>query len=38
MGDWQPDKKIDLDWRTVYLWTVTEKAKAQFGETAAGAQ
>jgi SAM-dependent methyltransferase len=31
MGDWEPDKKIDIDWRTVYLWTVTEKAKAQFG-------
>ena len=32
MGDWEPDKKIEIDWRTVYLWTVTEKAKAQFGE------
>jgi hypothetical protein len=30
MGDWEPDKKIQIDWRTVYLWTVTEKAKAQF--------
>jgi ribosomal protein L11 methylase PrmA len=32
MGDWPPDKKIEIDWRTVYLWTVTEKAKAQYGE------
>ncbi|MDX2151760.1 MAG: class I SAM-dependent methyltransferase [Bryobacteraceae bacterium] len=32
MGEWEPDKKITLDWRTVYLWTVTEKAKAQFAE------
>lgn len=32
MGDWQPDKKIDLDWRTVYLWTVTDKAKAEYGK------
>jgi SAM-dependent methyltransferase len=30
MGDWEPDKKITLDWRTVYLWTVTEKSKARF--------
>jgi SAM-dependent methyltransferase len=32
MGEWEPDKKIDIGWRTVYLWTVTEKAKAQFGD------
>jgi SAM-dependent methyltransferase len=31
MGDWAPDKKIEMDWRTVYLWTVTETAKAQYG-------
>ena len=31
MGDWEPDKKIEIDWRTIYLWTVTEKAKAQYG-------
>ena len=31
MGDWEPDQKIEVGWRTVYLWTVTEKAKAQFG-------
>ena len=30
MGDWEPDKKIEIDWRTIYMWTVTEKAKAQF--------
>ena len=30
MGDWEPDKKINLDWRTLYLWTVTEKAKAKY--------
>ena len=32
MGDWEPDKKVQIDWRTVYMWTVTEKAKAQFAE------
>lgn len=32
MGDWAPDRKITMDWRTVYLWTVTEKSKAQFAE------
>lgn len=31
MGDWQPDEKIQIDWRTVYMWTVTDKAKAQYG-------
>jgi len=23
---------MDVDWRVVYLWTVTEKAKKEFGE------
>jgi SAM-dependent methyltransferase len=32
MGDWKPDKTITMEWRTVYLWTVTEKSKAQFAE------
>jgi len=32
MGDWQPDQKIQMDWRTVYMWTVTEKAKATYAE------
>ena len=30
MGEWQPDKKISVDWRTIYMWTVTENSKAQF--------
>jgi len=30
MGEWQPDKKVDIDSRVVYLWTVTEKAKKEF--------
>jgi ubiquinone/menaquinone biosynthesis C-methylase UbiE len=32
MGGWEPDKRVQIDWRTVYMWTVTEKAKAQFAE------
>lgn len=32
MGDWEPDKQIQMDWRKVYLWTVTEQAKARFAE------
>jgi len=32
MGDWKPDKQISMDWRTVYLYTVTEQAKAQYGK------
>jgi SAM-dependent methyltransferase len=31
MGDWKPDKQVDVGWRSVYLWTVTEKAKRDFG-------
>jgi len=31
MGDWKPDKQVSMDWRTLYLWTVTEQAKAQYG-------
>ncbi len=30
MGDWVPDEKIQVNGRTVYRWTVTEKGKAQF--------
>jgi SAM-dependent methyltransferase len=36
MGDWEPDKKIQLDYRTVYLWTVTAKAKAMDAAKANG--
>jgi SAM-dependent methyltransferase len=32
MGEWEPDQKIELDWRTVYLWNVTPEAKARFAE------
>ena len=35
MGDWKPDKKIDFNGRTLYLWTVTEAAKSEFGKAAA---
>jgi len=31
MGEWKPDKTVNMDWRTLYLWTVTEHAKAEFG-------
>ncbi len=27
MGDWKPDKEIEVNGRRVYLWTVTEKLK-----------
>ena len=32
MGEWKPDKKVQLGWRSVYLWTVTDKAKQEFGD------
>ena len=35
MGEWKPDKKIDFNGRTLYLWTVTEAAKSEFGKAAA---
>ena len=28
MGDWKPDKEIDVEGRTLYLWTVPVKANA----------
>ena len=31
MGDWQPDKKISVNNRSIYLWHVTEAAKAKYG-------
>lgn len=31
MGDWKPDKKIELNGRSLYLWIVTDKAKAAYG-------
>ena len=31
MGDWKPEKTVAVDWRSVYFWTVTEKAKQEFG-------
>lgn len=27
MGDWKPDKEIEVNGRRVYLWTITEKLK-----------
>ena len=28
LGDWAPDKKIQIEGRSLYLWTVTEEAKS----------
>jgi len=30
MGDWEADDQIQIEWRAVYVWTVTEAAKARF--------
>jgi SAM-dependent methyltransferase len=27
MGDWEPEKTVELDWRKLYFWTITEKNK-----------
>jgi hypothetical protein len=29
MGAWVPDKKIELDGRTIYFWVVPAKTPAQ---------
>jgi precorrin-6B methylase 2 len=29
MGDWKPDKQIDLDEHTIYLWTIPANAASQ---------
>ncbi|WP_321474619.1 methyltransferase domain-containing protein [uncultured Paludibaculum sp.] len=34
MGEWKPDKRFDADGRILYLWTVTDKAKEEFGHAA----
>jgi SAM-dependent methyltransferase len=31
MGDWEADEQIQMEWRTVYVWTVTAEAKAKYG-------
>jgi SAM-dependent methyltransferase len=31
MGDWPPEQKVEMGWRRIYLWTVTEEAKKKFG-------
>ena len=38
MGDWKHDKRIDVNGRIVYLWVVTEKAKAEFAGVQAAAR
>lgn len=37
MDEWKPDKTVDINGRTLYLWTVTEKAKAAYASAAAAA-
>jgi trans-aconitate methyltransferase len=31
MGDWKPEKTVEIGWRKVYFWTVTEEAKKAYG-------
>lgn len=31
MGEWQPDKKVEVSGRYLYLWTITDKAKQDYG-------
>jgi SAM-dependent methyltransferase len=38
MGDWKPDKTIEVEHRKLHLWNVTEDAKARMGEKAATAK
>ena len=30
MDDWAPDKKVEVEWRSIYMWTVTQQAKDRF--------
>lgn len=32
MGEWKPDKQVEISGRTLYLWTVTDQAKTEFAE------
>ena len=33
MGDWKPDKQVEISGRTLYLWIVTDQAKAEFADS-----
>ncbi|HWR52599.1 MAG TPA: class I SAM-dependent methyltransferase [Bryobacteraceae bacterium] len=37
MGEWKPDKTVEIDHRRLHLWVVTEKAKMEMGEKPAKA-
>ncbi len=32
MGEWKPDKTVEVDHRRIHLWTVTAKAKTAMGD------
>lgn len=32
MGDWKPDRTVEADGRTLYLWTVTDAARQAYGK------
>ncbi len=32
MGEWRPEKTVEMEWRRLHLWTVTEQAKAAYGK------
>lgn len=34
MGEWKPEKKAEVEGRTLYLWVVTPKAREEFGKAA----
>ena len=29
MGDWEPEKKLEMSGRTIYFWTVPERKKGR---------
>jgi SAM-dependent methyltransferase len=33
MGDWKPEKEVKVDGRTLFLWTVTDRARHDFGQS-----
>lgn len=32
MGEWKPEKQVEISGRTLYLWTVTDQAREEFGK------
>lgn len=35
MGDWKPEKKTEIDWHSIFFWTITPEVKDRAGKPSA---